>query len=276
MSDHPDQLPSRTFLTIYVVSLFITGSIIMVIVKSLRQQQLHKLLQDLGVAFKKVANTAKELERKVFHLAGLVIPLIYQFLLLHGYSQTFCGYLCWALTVSGVTMDFVRTRVPFVQRNWPLKSILRENEQHQLCGGTYFSIGCTLSIHFFAPVIAMTSIIFLVLGDMTAALIGRSFGRSFCNMGVGPGGRKSVEGSTAMFLMCFVMGCSIFSQVHLREYAVFCASLVATLVELYEPLGINDNITIPVLTSVALTLGFQRTYSCEPERNPLHWYDSYR
>merc|ERR1712151_446439 len=111
----------------------------------------------------------------------------------------------------------------------PLKGILRDRELHQLSGGTYFSLGCTLAIHNFAPVIAMTSIIFLVLGDMSAALIGRSFGRSFCSMGIGPGQKKSVEGSAAMFLICFAFGCTIFSQVHLREYSVFIAALIATL-----------------------------------------------
>ena len=39
-----------------------------------------------------------------------------------------------------------------------------------------------------------------------------------------------------------VFGCTIFSPVHLREYAVVIGSLVATLTELYEPFGINDNV----------------------------------
>merc|ERR1712151_1327667 len=149
----------------------------------------------------------------------------------------------------------------------PLKGILRDKEQGQLCGGTYFSLGCTLAIHFFAPVIAMTSIIFLVMGDMSAALIGRSFGQSICSLKIGPGAKKSVEGSAAMFVVCFVFGCTIFSEVHLREYAVCIGALVATLTELYEPFGINDNVTIPVLSSLALTFGFARIYSCEPTHN---------
>ena len=64
----------------------------------------------------------------------------------------------------------------------------------------YFSLGCTLAIQIFAPVIAMTSILFLVMGDMTAALIGRSFGQSVCSMKIGPDRKKSVEGSAAMCL----------------------------------------------------------------------------
>ena len=221
---------------------------------------------------------------------------------------------------SGVQKSFFSCGVIF-DFSW------HENGAWNLWG--YFSLGCTLAIQIFAPVIAMTSILFLVMGDMTAALIGRSFGQSVCSMKIGPERKKSVEGSAAMclrrmggihvvrrcmmlweswnckwirtlenqylphtdknhdfwfpplalrFLTCFVppaaqrererdnacssrdnvsttqflptkavelfevFGCTIFSPVHLREYAVVIGSLVATLTELYEPFGINDNV----------------------------------
>uniref|UniRef100_A0A7S1FAI7 Dolichol kinase n=1 Tax=Noctiluca scintillans TaxID=2966 RepID=A0A7S1FAI7_NOCSC len=264
-------LPSATFLTGYMVTLTVSALILGISIRMLRRESLRALLRDAGVALKKVQQTSKEIERKTFHLAGLLVPLIYQVLLQYGFTQDFCVRIVWSITIVGCTADMMRIHVPFVQRNWPLKSILREKEQGQLCGGFYFALGCTLTIHFFEPVIAMTSIIYLVMGDMTAALVGRSFGKSIVALGIGPEGKKSVEGSTAMFAVCVVFGCSIFSQVHLREYAVILASLAATLVEVYEPFGINDNVSIPVLASVALTFGFARTYKCEPARSPLSW-----
>lgn len=269
-------LPSEPFLTAYMVILALSALVFGVAIKNLGPREMHRLLREAGVAIHKVAKTAREIERKIFHLCGLLVPLIYQILLTYGFTQHQCAKICWAITIIGCTSDLMRVHIPVVQRNWPLKDILRDQEQHQLCGGSYFALGCTLAIHFFAPVIAMTSIIFLVLGDMSAALIGRSFGQSICSMKIGPGGKKSVEGSAAMFLVCVIFGCTIFSQVHLREYAVFFAALAATLVELYEPLGINDNVSIPVLSSLALTLGFARIYSCEPTQNPLLWYAKHR
>lgn len=266
---HP--LPSDTYLTIFVVMLAGSAFIVTVVVRTMRKKDMKKLLRDAGVAMHKVAKTAQEIERKLFHLAGLLVPLIYQVLLQYGWSQGACCRIVWAITLSGVSLDAMRVYIPFVQRNWPLRSILREQEQKQLCGGTYFSLGCSLTMHFFPPVIAMTSMIFLVLGDMSAALIGRSFGQSVVSMRIGPGGKKSVEGSAAMFLVCVVIGCVIFGEVHLREYAVVFGALTATITELYEPLGINDNVTIPILTGLALTFGFARTYSCEPARSPLLW-----
>eukprot|EP00434_Breviolum_minutum_P018619 symbB.v1.2.016426.t1/scaffold1120.1/size138809/7 len=271
-TDEALPLPSQPFLTAYMTVLALAALVLGVTIRSLRPQAVRQLLTDAGVAMHKVKSTATEIERKIFHLCGLLVPLTYQLLLTHGVSRGLCVTVCWLITVVGVCCDYLRVHVPFVRDHWPLKSILREKEADRLCGGSYFSLGCTLAIQIFAPVIAMTSILFLVMGDMTAALIGRSFGQSVCSMKIGPDRKKSVEGSAAMFLTCFVFGCTIFSPVHLREYAVVIGSLVATLTELYEPFGINDNVTIPLLSGVSLTFGFARTYSCEPARSPLLWY----
>eukprot|EP00927_Polykrikos_kofoidii_P061194 TRINITY_DN56061_c0_g1_i1.p1 TRINITY_DN56061_c0_g1~~TRINITY_DN56061_c0_g1_i1.p1 ORF type:complete len:291 (-),score=33.81 TRINITY_DN56061_c0_g1_i1:314-1186(-) len=271
-TDEVYPLPTNQFLTSYLAILTLVGLICIIGVTILSPKEIRKHLRSAGVAIHKVAKTASEVERKVFHVCGLLVPLIYQVLLQNGFSKHFCLKILWSITIVGCTCDFMRVRVPWVQRNWPLKGILRGKEETQLCGGTYFALGCTLSIQFFAPAIAMTSIIFLVLGDMAAALIGRSFGQSFCSMKLGTDGKKSAEGSVAMFLVCLTMGCTIFSEVHLREYAVCISALVATLTELYEPFGINDNVSIPILSSLALTFGFARTYSCEPSHNPLLWH----
>ena len=68
----------------------------------------------------------------------------------------------------------------------------------------------------------MASILFLVLGDMSAALIGVSFGGEVSVVKLGRCGKKSLEGSVAMFLVCFTMGCFIFAAIELREYARPC------------------------------------------------------
>ena len=59
-------------------------------------------------------------------------------------------------------------------------------------------------------------------------------------------------------------------QVRLREYPVFFGALAATLTEVYEPLGLNDNLTIPFFASLAMQWGFARIQSCASEP-PLHW-----
>ena len=58
------------------------------------------------------------------------------------------------------------------------------------------------------------------------------------------------------------VGVTIFFHVRLREYPVFFGALVATLTELYEPLRLNDNLTIPLISSIAMQWGFSRIQAC--------------
>ena len=113
------------------------------------------------------------------------------------------------------------------------------------------------------PSVAMASILFLVLGDMVAAIVGVSFGGdALGKLKLGREGKKSLEGSLAMFFVCFFVGSTVFAHVRLREYAIFFGALVATLTELHEPLGINDNLSIPLFSSLAMQLAFYRISAC--------------
>ena len=80
---------------------------------------------------------------------------------------------------------------------------------------------------------------------MSAAIIGVSFGGEVATVKLGRSGKKSLEGSLAMLLICFVIGNFVFISVELREYPVALGAIAATLTELYEPLLLDDNLTIP-------------------------------
>ena len=130
--------------------------------------------------------------------------------------------------------------------------------QPSLSGACFFSLGCTLSITLFSHATAVASIAFLVIGDMAAALVGVSFGGDACVVKLGRQGKKSLEGSAAMFTACVLVGLFVFYEEPMAEYAVVLGALVATLVELWEPFAINDNLTIPVIGGLALHAGFAR------------------
>jgi len=215
------------------------------------------------VQLRKVARSLREIQRKGFHIAGLLVPLVQLLLLRAGFSNGDCMRICWGITIVGTACDYARLNSPSVARHWPMRSLLREHEHKQLTGGCYFSLGCTLCISISPPSVAMASILFLVLGDMTAAIIGVSFGGdALGQLKLGREGKKSLEGSLAMFGVCFVVGSTIFAHVRLREYPVFFGALVATLTELHEPLRLNDNLTIPIFSSIAMQLAFARIAAC--------------
>ena len=61
----------------------------------------------------------------------------------------------------------------------------------------------------------------------------------------------------------FVDSVLLSAAVELREYPVLIGAVAATLTELYEPLGLNDNLTIPLFSSLAMQWGFARIQACE-------------
>jgi len=259
----PQQSPSNEYLLQYVISLTVLAVLAIITFRQLRSSARHDLLTACGVSLRKVARSVAEIQRKGFHVAGLLVPLVQLMLLRHGWTNSECVRLCWTITIIGTSMDYARLHSDFVARHWPLRSILREHEHKQLTGGCYFALGCTLCIAVSPPSVAMASILFLVLGDMSAAIIGVSFGGdALGKLRLGREGKKSLEGSLAMFFVCFIIGCTIFPHVRLREYPVFWGALVATLTELHEPLRLNDNLTIPFFSSIAMQLAFHRIASC--------------
>ena len=158
MPEH--QRPSVDFLLLEMISLVIVAVGIIISFKRLHHKGRSELVRAWGVSMSKVKRSVNELRRKGFHLAGLLVPMTHLILLRAGYPNSFCSRLCWTITIVGTSMDFTRLHVAFVARNWPLRSILRENEHKQLTGGCYFSLGCTIAIcasHAAASAAAATS-----------------------------------------------------------------------------------------------------------------------
>ena len=98
----------------------------------------------------------------------------------------------------------------------------------------------------------MASSVYLVLGDMTAAIIGISYGHLRLPSG------KSVEGSMAMWIVCLLVGTVVFWHVRLSEYPVVVGATVATMSELLLGGVVDDNLCIPLCSALALHLSFQR------------------
>lgn len=261
---------SQKYMYVMVISLAAIGGTFFWNFRHFTYSETKVFFEGYGVKFNKIARTVKEIERKTFHLMGLGVPILYQILTVYfNWSQSDYTKFCMFCTTLVWVGDIIRVYIPASCNFFPfslLNKILREKERNQLSGTCYFSLGCTLAIAFFPPAVSTLSIVWLVLGDMFAALIGVSFGGETVALKLGREGNKSVEGSVAMFLCCSVLGMIGLGDTYLAEYAVIVGALVATFVELYEPFGLNDNITIPVMSSLALEVALeriQRTQNCQ-------------
>jgi dolichol kinase len=113
---------------------------------------------------------------------------------------------------------------------------MRKKESNRISGSTYYLIGSFFTMILFNPTIAIVALLFLDLGDLAAALVGISFGRTKVYHG------KSLEGCIACFVTCVLIGTAVFSHnVRLWEYITIFGALSATLTgmlyshtELYE------------------------------------------
>ena len=158
----------------------------------------------------------------------------------------------------GVCFDLLRIRVfPAINDVAFVQKLLRSEERDTLCGCSFVAVGNSMAIMLARrPAVAVTALMYLTLGDTAAALVGVAFGAHPIN--ISETKKKSIEGSLAMFAVCF-KSCSIMlADVTLVEYVAVFSALVATLVELYAPCGVNDNLAIPVLSVVALDFALQR------------------
>ncbi|OQY27499.1 MAG: hypothetical protein B6244_10320 [Candidatus Cloacimonetes bacterium 4572_55] len=179
----------------------------------------------------------QELGRKAFHFLSSVIPAAYFILT----RSEMTRYVAMALTIS-LTVDLGRFYVPRLRRVFEhlFGRWLRPFEFYQLTGATYFLIGSLLTVILVPDrLIVISSLLFLAWGDLSAALIGKKWGRIAVF-------DKTLEGSLACFFVCFIV--SLF----LTDWRVgLIGAIVATLVEVL-PLRINDNVTIPISSALVM------------------------
>eukprot|EP00662_Eupelagonemidae_sp_cell21_P045675 gene45675-64696_t len=283
---HSEQMPTQHFVSCCLAAVTVLGLAWSVFAKAALAQPresewaLRSLLRGFGVQLRRGGDSAR-IERKAFHLCGLLVPIIYRLLLHAHHTHHTHQLLLHAPYADDRIIVGIRAtrRGARRARRWRQRAV-RDGAHRAaqrggrrmrrraptailpfsvlLTGGCYFALGCSLAICLFPAPVAITSILFLVLGDMSAAIIGVSFGGEACVVKLGREGKKSAEGSLAMLVVCFVVGCIFFSQVHL----VLLGAVAATLTELYEPFDINDNLSIPVVTCLALSFGLHRIEGC--------------
>lgn len=188
-----------------------------------------------------------ELWRKGVHLVSLVIPASYA---ISGIDKW--GMLSFAVPafLLMLAMDFVRLRRMWLWREFGKKflgGLLRQHEDKGgLTGASYILLSVCLVVLFFDKWIAIAAMSFIIVGDVFAALIGRTFGRIRI-------GRKTVEGSLGCLLGTVIVA---FVTPNVPLQVGLLGAVTATIVEAFS-LNVDDNITVPLASGLVMTIFYQ-------------------
>jgi len=183
--------------------------------------------------------------RRLWHLGGgSFFPILALFI-----PKGILFIILGAVTAIFVIGEIVRFVLPQVNR-WMVSHlgvVLKNEENSRLTGSTYLLLSSLAVFLLFEKYIAITSLLFLSIGDLMAAVIGEKFGRLAVF-------NKSLEGSLACLASCLLIGIlmTIASPAMVPLVAIVGA-VSATTVELL-PIPIDDNLTIPLFSAGMMTL----------------------
>ena len=179
-----------------------------------------------------------EIRRKLFHLTSLSIPIGYLFI--DRETTLLIISMVFALSLS---FEIGRLFIPRIRsRIHPVFApIMRVAEERKLSGATYLLAGAWITIYFFEKEIAVIVLLLVSLSDAAAAIVGTAYGKIHL-------WQKTLEGSTAFFAST---GLILIAVGNLSVEQMLAALFIGTLVELL-PIPINDNLTLPVLTALAI------------------------
>ncbi len=185
------------------------------------------------------------LKRGLFHIfAGLSVAVVALFI-----PRMVLLTSIGVVTFVFLAFDILRLRSPGINR-WffsHFKWLLREEEASHLTGASYMLVGSLIAFLVFQRDIAVLAICFLAIGDAVATITGKYLGRMSIF-------GKTVEGDLACFISCVVTGFVFYyAGFNIGLLAILVGSLGATIAEVI-PLPINDNLTMPLLAGLAMTM----------------------
>ncbi len=189
----------------------------------------------------------REIRRKLIHLTGLSVPL---------------GILIFGKIYTAI-MIAIALVVALVLEAGRLKGRIRlpevrDHEQEKVAGYIYYIIGSLITVIVFQPMIAVTAMLMLSLGDAASGLVGSVLENSNVR-GCNERWRiKPFPIVTAMFLTCLAIG-YLSSAITNLPFQVYLAGAVgATMADsialVFYNRGLDDNLTIPIFAGSLMSL----------------------
>ena len=184
-----------------------------------------------------------EVFRKSIHLLGFLVPVI-------SITLGVAVAVAFVMTLSAIysISEYSRLRgrsVPIITTitNMAMR-VDRENQTRFIAAPLFLAAGILSTLLIFPAPINYAAIAVVTLGDGSASIVGRMYGRNKIPFSNG----KTVEG-TAAGIICAFVGASLF----VSPAMAITAALVGMIVE-FLPLRINDNISVPLLAGLSIMI----------------------
>lgn len=192
----------------------------------------------------------REVQRKVFHFATLVIPVGY-----YVTDRSTALITIGILLAAAIAAEYARLNHATFARffgRW-FGGMLRKHESSGLSAATFLLISSFLVIMAFHRDIAVLTLLYLIVGDGLAAIVGRRYGRR-------PVLGKTIEGSLA-FAVSGVFVALLFPLIPwwIRLAGVFTATISELL-----PMRASDNLRVPIISGSVMELLFLAHLRSQP------------
>lgn len=130
--------------------------------------------------------------------------------------------------------------------------LMRRSEKEGMTGLPFYALGCSLALYFYERDIAILSIMFLVFSDPISSFFGVLYGKDK----ILP--NKSLQGAVAGFFTCYLI-CLFYTMnastigTHILTFSII-SGVIGSSSELISAFNVDDNLTIPVLSGLGMTL----------------------
>ena len=185
--------------------------------------------------------------RRIFHLIAASATTLLALVMPEPAYMLLIG----AAALLGLVLDTSRPRLDWLNRLFLgiFRPILKGAETTEITGATWFLVAAFFAFYFYGPGVAIPVLMFLAVGDPTAALVGTRFpGPRF--WGKSPAGALAfVAASLAVWAVLVALGFGAWS------WAIVAAAAVAAIVEML-PLPADDNLTVPLIAGAFMTLAY--------------------
>lgn len=176
------------------------------------------------------------------------LALIFPIILLN-YGQQSALYLVGIVLIFFALWDvyrLIKNRGNITKQNTG-DAVFKSKERKSFSSMTFFLLSSFLIIWLFPISISVTSLCFLILGDMAAKFFGIQYGKTELF-------NKTMEGSIGFFIISFVVGYFLLSYLpNLTIIMMLIGAITATLIEVL-PIKINDNLTIGISSALIMLL----------------------